>query len=105
MKTHVACLLLLVAISIPFFANAQVPFGGLVTAVQPCNQGLLVYLKTATGPMAYMWHWGQLPYLSYIPPHPGQYLLGVAIPITEVCMLGYIPSGVGFPIKFHGSSL
>ena len=86
-------------------------FGGLVTAEYTCNTGLLIYVKDAisTPPffqiVPYMWLWGELPFLSYIPPHPGQELLGAASPTAIPCVFGYIPIGYGFPILYHGSSI
>jgi len=87
-------------------------FGGIVTVEYACNTGLLVYVKdniSVVPPVSvvvpYMWLWGELPFLSYIPPHPGQELLGIALPVTVPCILGYVPIGAGFPIVYHGSSL
>ena len=86
-------------------------FGGIVTAEYTCNTGLLIYVKDAisTPPffsiVPYMWLTGELPFLSYIPPHPGQELLGTALPMPMPCILGYIPIGFGFPIIYHGSSI
>ncbi len=91
----------------PFHVSraAGVPFGGLVTFEYVCNTGFLVYVATAKGVIPFMWLWGNLPFASHIPPHPGQYLLGMASPTPVPCILGYIPIGAGLPIIYHGSSL
>jgi len=97
---------LIIIFSVPQTSNAQfLPFGGQVVTVQPCNTGLLVYLRTPfTGVMPFMWLTGNLPYLMRVPPHPGQYLLGMAgAPIP--CILGVVPMGAGPVILFHGSSM
>lgn len=109
-KVFVATILFGALVSLPFSASAATgfSFGGRVTAEYVCNTGLLVYLKSSAPPFLVfpvMWLWGELPFLSYIPPHPGQQLLGVAAPATVPCVLGYVPIGVGFPIEFHGSSI
>jgi hypothetical protein len=82
-----------------------VAFGGRVTAIQPCNTGILAYLATARGPLSVMWFWGNLPFASYLPPHPGQYVLGRAGTTIAPCVLGTVPYGGGLPILYHGSSL
>jgi hypothetical protein len=100
-----------VFVSTPSFSYAFsvvpdiLPFGGKVTVVYPCNTGLLVYIKSIKGIIPLMWLWGELPFLSHVPPHPGQYILGRAFPTPVPCILGIIPIGVGFPIIYHGSSL
>ena len=109
MRIFVALVLFFLTSS-PIITSAAVvgiPFGGVVTAVQPCNTGLLAYVKSPKPPYVFpvMWLWGELPFRSYIPPHPGQFVLGKAAPVTAPCFLGFIPYGVGFPIMFHGSSL
>lgn len=97
---------ILVLISLPLFSNAQMPFGGLVTAMQPCNSGLLVYVLTPLqGIMPFMWFTGELPFMMYVPPHPGQFLLGQSLPATIPCIIGNVPVGAGFPIIFHGESI
>jgi len=81
------------------------PFGGQVMTVQPCNTGLLIYVKTPmTGVMPFMWLTGNLPYLMRIPPHPGQYVLGMAGTVVP-CVLGIVPMGAGPVILFHGSGI
>ena len=92
--------------AITFAAVTGVSFGGIVTAVQPCNTGLLAYVASPKPPYVtpVMWLWGELPFLSYLPPHPKQQLLGKLAPVTVPCVLGVVPYGVGFPIIYHGSS-
>jgi len=86
-------------------------FGGLVTGETVCDTGLLIYVKDAisTPPffevVPYMWFTGELPFMNHVIPHPGQELLGAALPATIPCIVGYIPVGYGFPIVFHGDSL
>ncbi|OHA17259.1 MAG: hypothetical protein A3C79_02975 [Candidatus Taylorbacteria bacterium RIFCSPHIGHO2_02_FULL_45_28] len=88
------------------YAAAPLPFGGVVTMIQPCNTGLLVYVLTPlTGVVPFMWLTGELPFLSYIPPHPGQWLLGLTAAVPVPCVLGTVPYGAGLPILMHGSSL
>ena len=84
-----------------------IPFGGRVTAIQPCTTppGILAYVLTAKGPFPVIWFAPNLPFLSHIPPHPGQYLLGTAASAPITCIFGFVPYGVGFPILYHGSSI
>jgi hypothetical protein len=92
--------------TLPVISNAQtmlIPFGGKIQSEEMCNDGLLLTLGLPT-PYQLIWHWGELPYLMYIPPHIGQYILGKASQAIEICMFGNFPVGVGFPIIFHGSS-
>jgi hypothetical protein len=94
--------------SFSYKANATIgtiPFGGQVVSIQPCDSGLLLYLKGFWGITPYMWTYGDLPYLMHVPPHPGQYMLGAALPAMVPCVLGILTVGTGFPIIFHGSSL
>lgn len=96
------------ALPLPTFAATGLSFGGRVLYEYTCNTGLLVYIKSSSPPYAVlpvMWLWGELPFSKYIPPHPGQQLLGVMAPAVVPCFLGYVPLGVGFPILFHGSSI
>ena len=53
----------------------------------------------------YLWAVGNLRFLSYIPPHIGQHILGMALPTPVPCIAGIIPMGVGLPIIYHGSSI
>ncbi|HVU06508.1 MAG TPA: hypothetical protein VHC46_04755 [Thermodesulfobacteriota bacterium] len=114
MKLKIVVFLLLLAFAAPFsfpdaaFAAPGLSIGGTVLFQYVCNTGLLLYIKSATPPyavMPLMWLWGELPFSKYIPPHPGQQILGVAAPTVVPCVLGYVPIGVGFPILFHGSSI
>lgn len=84
-------------------------FGGVVTAVFPCDTGLLAYiaepLPAGVGAtvLPYMWIWGVLPFANYIPPHPGQFMIGYATGFM-VCFVGIVPIGGGFIITGHGGS-
>jgi hypothetical protein len=87
------------------FAAAR-PFGGLVKTIQPCNTGLLLYVNVPLqGVQPFMWFTGNLPYLMRIPPHPGQWLLGMAGTAVVPCILGIYYQGAGQPILYHGSSI
>ncbi len=82
------------------------PFGGRVMSIQPCNNGLLLYVyQPMRGPITLMWNWGNLPYLMHIVPHPQQWLIGMASYVPTPCMLAYVFMGEGFPILYHGSSI
>jgi hypothetical protein len=111
MKARLVGLCIALGISLPLFAAAGVSgvsFGGRVTFEYYCNSGILAYIKSSSPPyltLPIMWYWGELPYSSYIPPHPGQLLLGIITPATVPCIVGYYPIGYGFPIQFHGSSI
>jgi hypothetical protein len=105
--TGATVLLLMVTFgALPAYAIvAGVSFGGRVVSIQPCNTGLLAYLKTSKGPMPVMWFWGELPFLSYIPPHPGQQMLGKVGTALSPCVLGSVTYGAGLPVLYHGSSI
>ena len=108
MDTHHALsltvLVLLLILAVPALSHAQMPFGGLVVFTLPCNNGFLLTVLQFTGPQFFMWNFGELPYLMFIPPHPGQNVLGMALPAPVPCILGLHPQGFGFPIIFHGES-
>lgn len=90
----------------PLISFAQTPFGGLVTAIIPCNSGELVYvLEPFFGVIPVMWNTGELPFLMHVPPHPGQEMLGMLGTAFEPCIIGAIPTGGGLPILYHGESL
>jgi hypothetical protein len=107
MKLSWVAIIVMLAVLIPLsaFAVTGIPIGGLVTAIQPCNTGILAYVLTMEGVVPVMWFWGNLPFLSHIPPHPGQYILGDGGTAVAPCVLGVIPYGGGIPILYHGSSL
>jgi len=102
---------------VPFFSQAQIPFGGTITNVTYCpdqiNSGVLVWLliidEPMLGPQPFIWFIGELPFMMYVVPHVGQNLIGMATPTTINCTLRgspMIPSFPrGFPILFHGESL
>jgi len=93
----------------PFISYAYVPFGGIVIGQLPCTKpvpGFLLLIKTpSTIVVPYLWAVGNLRFLSYIPPHIGQHILGMALPTPVPCIAGIIPMGVGLPIIYHGSSI
>ncbi len=84
--------------------SPKISFGGKIVAQTVCNTGILIYVKSAVTIKPFMWFWGNLKYSSYIPPHIGQSVLGIAGPTPVPCVFGYVPIGVGLPILFHGSS-
>jgi hypothetical protein len=80
-------------------------FGGQVIFEIPCDTGLLLtVLEPGAGAQELMWNYGELPYLSFVPPHIGQWLLGMT-GLPEVCAVGPLTIGIGNAITFHGSSL
>ncbi len=94
--------------SIPYFsyASAISPyFGGQVVVTFPCNSGLLVYLLTSSGVENLLWTDGELPFLSFVPPHIGQYMVGMSAMVMAPCTLGPYTIGQGYPIIYHGESL
>ena len=111
MRRHIILFVCVVALvgtlvtPIMFAQAALLPLGGQVTTVQPCDTGLLLYVKTFTGVIPVMWLWGELPYMMHVPPHPGQYILGQDSPTPVPCFLGFVPYGAGVPIVFHGDSI
>ena len=84
--------------------HAQIPFGGTVTYMTTCNDGLLIGVTSVTGFTMLKWTYGNLPYLMHVFPHIGQNVLGMASIVTP-CLLGYSYVGQGFQILFHGSSI
>jgi len=93
--------------AMPFGGKVKsVPFGGKVKSVQPCNNGMLLYVTVPLkGVLTFIWNTGNLPYLSHVVPHPAQVLLGRALMAPVPCTLGTTVVGSGFPIIFHGSSI
>lgn len=88
-------------------AFANMPFGGMVKSIEPCDDGLLLYVRTFKGLLPFKWEYGQLPYMMHIPPHPGQNLLGMGMSsyIMSPCFVGPEYIGQGFQILYHGSSI
>lgn len=87
-------------------AFVPIPLGGKVITTKPCDEGLLLTLKTSkgiTGP--FMWIWGNLPYLSRNIPHINQNILGMAKSVPVPCTISGFPYAGGLPIIYHGSSL
>ena len=99
--------LIVCLIVVPFVSFAQVPFGGLVTALVPCNSGELLYVLVPPllVPSTFMWFTGELPFPMYVAPHPGQELLGMAAITPVPCIVGTVSVGSGKPILYHGESL
>jgi hypothetical protein len=88
------------------FAFVPIPLGGKVTITKPCDEGLLITLKTSKGVSGpYMWLWGNLPYRSRIIPHIDQNILGMAKTVPIPCTISGYPYSGGVPIIFHGSGL
>jgi len=105
-KKYIATIVALLAISAPAVLNAQMPYGGMVTATIPCNSGgmLLYVLQPMRGITLLMWNAGELPFLMYASPHPAQNMIGEYAPATIPCVVGTATVGSGFPIIFHGES-
>lgn len=106
---HLFAVAALMLVSIPILANAQVDdgllhFGGSVVWEVPCDDGLLLTVEQFTGPQYFMWNYGELPYLMFVPPHIGQNLIGAADYVPSECWLGDEYMGYGFPIVGHGES-
>ena len=110
MKRYVLFSLLLISFFsvIPFFSYATTVspfFGGQVVMQQPCNNGLLLYVKTLIGIKPLLWTAGELPFLMHVAPHVGQYMIGMSAIATVPCTLGPVVVGAGYPIIYHGESL
>jgi len=106
----------LVVLSVPFSALALIsgralsggvlPFGGFVTSITYCNQGVLETIRPAgSSPSTIMWLYPSPLYLYNMsaPPHVGQWQLGLLGGIAS-CYVGKIYRGSGPTIKFYGSS-
>ena len=108
MKRLFLSLLLIVPIfSLPIssFAALPIPVGGKVVLTKPCDEGLLLTVKTPRGiTVPYMWFWGNLPYLSRNAPHVGQNILGMTRTAVIPCTVSGVPYSGGLPIIYHGSS-
>ena len=105
-----AILLLVICFPIMFNVNIAdamaMSFGGRVTSVQPCNNGLLLFvLVPLRGILPFLWTTGNLPYLTHVVPHPAQEMLGRALMAPVPCTLGTTVVGTGFPIIYHGSGI
>lgn len=108
-KTSLSALLALLIITIPYFSFAF-PFGGAVTAIEPCDEGMLLWVAVpvvggGVVEETFLWLQGELPYAMFVPPHVGQFLLGDARLTPAICTDGPSVLGEGFPIFFHGESL
>lgn len=90
------------------FGEAQIPFGGAITTVWYCYEGIHVYVGPPVGG-AFMWTYSTLSYANGPPTHVEQWLLGLAT-APLVCTYGYCGVSVciygpGLIIMFHGSSV
>lgn len=104
---HTAVIFVLLLLAVPYLSLAvNLPFGGLVVAQEPCDEGLLLYVdQPLYGVQPFMWFYGELPFAMYIVPHVGQWLLGEAGIAPAVCTFDGVTIGEGFPILYHGSSV
>lgn len=99
-----ASLVLVGAIFVPLSASAVgVPFGGLVTAVIPCNIGPVPALYINVLGFGFVQTIGTIPYAYYIP-HPGQYILGKA-DSPVICKVGTVPLPPALRIQMFGVSI
>ncbi|TSC58559.1 MAG: hypothetical protein Greene041679_92 [Parcubacteria group bacterium Greene0416_79] len=88
-------------LAVPFYADAQVPFGGYITVVTPiCQTPPAVWLKTTAGP--FMYTSGTVSFIAGPPRHPGQGLLGLFSGYIPCIIWGCCPP---FPIKIGGGPL
>jgi hypothetical protein len=94
---------LVIFASMPISAFAQVPFGGPITSIIPCDEGLELYLGPPT-PGSFMYSGGSVSFAYGPPTHVGQFLLGVASGFL-LCTVGGTPIGGGLLILYHGSSI
>lgn len=102
----VLAVIMVATLLFPMFSNAQLPFGGMVTLTQPCNNGLLLtVLQPLSGTQQFMWTYGNLPFNWHVIPHVGQEMLGNYLVGTIPCTLGNTTVGQGSLILFHGSSI
>ncbi len=95
------------AVLSPEKTSAQVPFGGPITFIHECVNGIWVIVGAPAGG-SYMWLPGTISYREGPPKHEGQYLLGMAgggAPCLVPCEGGLCPIGWGMVIQFHGSSI
>jgi hypothetical protein len=91
----------------PQFSLAQLPMGGQILSIIPCNTGTWTIIRPPlpTLPFSLMYIAGASQFFLNGPPvHPGQYLLGM-VTAPMVCFIGPAPVGVGMIILFNGSSL
>lgn len=107
-KGFVTALSAVALMLLPFSSHAYMPFGGKIVTQFPCNTGFLLYIQSSKGIVPLMWMTGNLRYESYVVPHVGQQILGVAASAAAPCVLGVPPFatyfGAGAPIVYHGSS-
>lgn len=80
----------------------NVPFGGRILFVRPCNTGLLLTIGLPRGgeymlmPFSRVYLYGVF--------SPGSWTLGLAGPTPVVCVVGKFPVGAGLPILMVGTS-
>lgn len=89
------------------FTEAQLPFGGPITSIIPCNEGSLIVLGPPVGG-SFMDIRTTTFYQYGIASHVGQFLLGLSTSVltcTEPCPSGACPIGAGLVMMFYGSSL
>lgn len=84
-------------------APTGIPFGGAVTAIIQCDEGLWLPKITPPTGGSYMWVPGTISYQCGPPSFPGQWLLGIADTFVPCTVKGKIIGG-GLRIQFHGSS-
>ena len=93
---------ILTAIPTSSFAAMPMGFGGQVTVVHPCDTGELLYIRTPYAVLPFMWFSANLVFSWNVPPHPGQWLLGMYSTVQVPCFLGPVYIGQGFPIIYNG---
>lgn len=108
-RSFIVSLIAISLFSFPFHAHAFLglkPFGGRIILTIPCDEGLLLTIQEPlSGVGQYMWYTGNLPYLMYVVPHIGQFVLGMASFAPGICTDSGVSIGSGFPILYHGSGI
>ena len=86
-------------------AIVSLPFGGLITFTEVCNEGIRISVGKPIPKLYILTHGSIRLTPSFSIPHVGQFALGLFNPIPITCMKGNVPTGTGLPIFMAGGSL
>ena len=112
LKILLLILILLISILAIFIFNtkttkaiASLPFGGLITFTEVCNEGIRITVGKPIPKLYILTHGSVRLTPSFSIPHVGQFALGLFKPTPMTCTKGTIPTGTGLPIIMAGGSL
>lgn len=85
-------------------AIVSLPFGGLITFTEACNEGIRISVGKPIPKLYILTHGSVRLTPSFSVPRVGQFALGLFKPTPITCTKGNVPTGTGLPIIMAGGS-